>query len=81
MASVVWDEMKVKEGLVFDKHTCNVIRFTSIGQINDGLDKVQWECEIKNPPSNVATHFHGSGIMYILGIPVRTLRKYRCYSL
>ena len=54
--ALVWDEMKVKEGLVFDKHTCNLVGFTNIGQINDELDKVQWECEEDNPPSNVATH-------------------------
>ena len=38
--ALVWDEMKVKEGLIFDKHTCNLIGFTNIGQINDELDKV-----------------------------------------
>ena len=54
--ALVWDEMKVKEGLVFDKHTCNLVGFTNIGQINDELDKVQRECEEDNPPSNVATH-------------------------
>ena len=33
--ALVWDEMMVKEGLVFDKHTCNLVGFTNIGQIND----------------------------------------------
>ena len=51
--TLMWDEMKVKEGLVFDKHTCNLIGFTNIGQINE-LDKVQQEYE-ENPPSNMAT--------------------------
>lgn len=54
--ALVWDEMKVKEGLVFDKHTCNLVGFTNIGQINDELDKIEWECEEETPPSKVATH-------------------------
>ena len=54
--ALVWDEMKVKEGLVFDKYTSNLIGFTNIGQINDELDKVERECEEENPPSKVATH-------------------------
>lgn len=54
--ALVWDEMKVKEGLVFDKHACNLVGFTNICQINDELDKVQLECEEENPPPNVATH-------------------------
>ena len=30
-----WDEMKIKEGLVFNKHTCELVGFTDIGDIND----------------------------------------------
>ena len=54
--ALVWDEMKVKEGLVFDKHSCNLVGFTNIGQINDDLNQVERECDEENPPSNVATH-------------------------
>ena len=54
--ALVWDEMRVKEGQVFDKHTCNLVAFTNIGQINDELDKVERECEGKTPPSKVAAH-------------------------
>ena len=32
-----WDEMKVKEGLVFNKHTCELVGFTDIGDINNDL--------------------------------------------
>ena len=35
--ALVWDEM--------NKHTCNLVGFTNIGQTNDELDKVQRECE------------------------------------
>ena len=30
-----WDEMKIKEGLVFDKQNCNLIGFTNVGDVND----------------------------------------------
>ncbi len=35
------DEMKVKEGLVFNKHTGEVIGFTKLGDINDELMKLE----------------------------------------
>ena len=54
--ALVWDEMKVKEGLVFNKHTCNLVGFTNIGEINNELDKVEKECEEEGASSNVATH-------------------------
>ena len=38
-----WDEMKIKEDLVFDKHTRNLVGFTNIGDVNDILDKVEQE--------------------------------------
>ena len=30
---LVWDEMKVKEDLVFNKHTCELVGFTGVGDI------------------------------------------------
>ena len=54
--ALVWDEMKVKKGLVFDKHTCNLVGFTNIGEINNELDNVEKECEEEGASSNVATH-------------------------
>ena len=35
--SVVFDEMKIKEGLVYDKHECKVIGFVDVGTINNTL--------------------------------------------
>ena len=29
-----WDEIKIKEGLVYDKHNCELIGFTNIGEVN-----------------------------------------------
>ena len=42
------DEMKIKEGLVYNKHTGKIIGFTSLGDINDELLKMEQEGE--HPP-------------------------------
>ena len=32
---VAFDEVKIKEGIVYDKHNCKVVGFVSIGNAND----------------------------------------------
>ena len=50
-----WDEMKIKEGLVFNKHTCELVGFTDIGDINNDLTLL--EQDVDNPQSqDVASH-------------------------
>ena len=39
------DEMKIKEGLVYNKHTGKIIGFTALGDINDTLLKIEQEGE------------------------------------
>ena len=39
------DEMKVKEGLVYYKHTDEIVGFMSLGDINDNLLKLEQESE------------------------------------
>ena len=54
-----WDEVKIKENLVFNKHTCELIGFADLGSINNHLDRVQEQCQSdQSSPSrkNVATH-------------------------
>ena len=49
--------MKIKGDLCFDKHTCELIEFTNIGEINNSLDQYEQNC--KNPSSStrsVANH-------------------------
>ena len=43
-----WDEMKVKEGLVFNKHTCELVGFTDIGEINNELNRLEQSAD--GPP-------------------------------
>ena len=39
------DEMKIKEGLVYNKHTGEIVGFTSLGDINDNLLQLEQESE------------------------------------
>ena len=38
---VVFDEVKIKEGLVYDKHTGNTLGFTNFGDMNQEMDKLR----------------------------------------
>ena len=53
---LLWDEMKIKEDLVFDKNTCQLIGFTDLGDINNHLDNFERHCSSNNTSSDVATH-------------------------
>lgn len=35
--ALVFDEVKVKEGIVYDKHNCRVVGFVDIGDVNNQL--------------------------------------------
>ena len=39
------DEMKVKENLVYDKYTGEIVGFTSLGTVNDELLQLERECQ------------------------------------
>ena len=34
--AVVFDEMKIKEGIVYDKHECKIVGFVNLGALNKG---------------------------------------------
>ena len=54
---LVFDEMKVREDLVFNKHSCELVGFIDLGEINNVLTDFERQC---NDPENVgdavATH-------------------------
>ena len=37
--ALVFDEMIIREDLVFDKHSCRLVGFVNLGEINDVLNK------------------------------------------
>ena len=71
---LVFDEVKIKEDLVFDKHSLELVGFVQIGDINTHLSKFE-SCSMpqKTPVApQLATHmlsFMVSGIMTDLQFP------------
>ena len=47
--SIIIDEMKIKEGLVFNKHSGKIIGFTSLGDINDDFHEFKMMINLKWP--------------------------------
>jgi len=39
--ALLFDEMKIKEDLMFDKHTCELVGFVDLGEINNILDRLE----------------------------------------
>ena len=52
--SLIIDEMKIKEGLVYNKHSGKVIGFTDLGDINNELIQLEKGTDSEHPP--IATH-------------------------
>ena len=62
---IIIDEMKVKENLVYDKLTGEVVGFISLGDINDELLSLERECTTEQ--------YHPPIAKYLLGLIVRGL--------
>jgi len=52
--SLIIDEMKIKEGLVYNKHSGKVIGFTDLGDINNELIQLEKGTDSEHPL--IATH-------------------------
>ena len=39
LVGILVDEMYIREGVVFDKHTGEIVGFTDVGDINNHLDR------------------------------------------
>ena len=69
---LIFDEVKVKENLVYDKHSGEMIGFTDIGDINNCLEEFRRDCEENRQKPQLATHmlvFMVSGIVSKLNYP------------
>lgn len=57
---LMWDEMKIKEDLVFDKFSCELVGFVDCGSINTVLDDLEHQCSSRSlvyeERRKVATH-------------------------
>ena len=67
------DEMKIREDLVFDKHSCSLLGFVNLGDVTNALDHFKCQCKIENENNDkVATHvltFMVGGIFSDLNFP------------
>ena len=78
---LIFDEVKVKENLVYDKHSGEMIGFTDIGDINNCLEEFRRDCEENRQKPQLATHmlvFMVSGIVSKLNYPYA---QFPCTSL
>ena len=67
-----FDEMKVKEDLVYDKNSCKVIGFVNLGRVNDDLRRISSDMFYLPPTESIATHilvFMIRGIVTSLRFP------------
>ena len=53
---LLFDEMKVKESLVYDKHSAEVIGFVELGDVNEHLAQLEQSCSNQDKQHQVATH-------------------------
>ena len=53
---LVFDEMKIKEGLVFDKHEAEVVGFVDMGDISTKLADLERQCSTNQQHPPIATH-------------------------
>ena len=50
----MFDEVKIKEGIVYDKNECVIIGFTDLGNVNNTLQKFEETINDNYSESNVA---------------------------
>lgn len=66
----MWDEMKIKQNLIFDKHNCELLGFVDCGEMNSHLDFL--EHHSIDADRNIATYmllFYVRGIFSHLEFP------------
>ena len=67
------DEMKIREDLVFDKHSCSLLGFVNLGDVTNALDDFERRCKNEDESNDkVATHilsFMVRGIFSNLDFP------------
>ena len=68
LCSVMFDEMKIKSGLVFSKNTGTIIGFTELGGISDEMEALERSLTTKSKERQLATH--------VLSVVVRGLFKH-----
>uniref|UniRef100_A0A7M5VCD5 Transposable element P transposase n=1 Tax=Clytia hemisphaerica TaxID=252671 RepID=A0A7M5VCD5_9CNID len=75
ICSLLFDEMKIKSGLVFSRKTGKMVGFTSLGNINDEINLLEQQMSKENitEPPEIATH--------VLAVMARGIVKYFNYPI
>ena len=70
--------MKIKEDLVFDKHTCELIEFADLREINNILDTLEHQCDHDANDSEIPFNIRYSSSVTSLtrGGPRMVTRRY-----
>ena len=71
--SIVVDEMRVREGLVFDKNSGDIVGFSASGSINDELERIEREIDGIHDKPAVAKHMlviMVRGLLFKLNFPL-----------
>ena len=55
---LVWDEMKICQDLVFNKHSCELMGFLNIGDVNAQLDKASEDLNSNSSHKDTRAAFH-----------------------
>lgn len=67
--AVVFDEVKIKEGIVYDKHECNIVGFVDFGDINSALLSFEANTSPKFPVAKHMLVFMVRGLFFKLNFP------------
>ena len=86
---LVFDEVKIKEDLVYNKYTGELIGFTNLGEVNECLDRFEQACLGTSEQPHLATHmlvFMVCGLVSDLEFPYAqfpsaSISGYHLYSL
>ena len=80
---LIWDEMKIKDDFIFNKHTCELVGFTNIFDVNSQLDKVEQQLvQSSSPHRKLATRaaFSCPRVVVELGVSLCSFCNNRCDS-
>ena len=74
--AVCFDEVKVKEGIVFDKHECRVVGFVDFGDVNNAISEYERSLDGNSPALELAKQmlvFMVRGVFFQIVFPIRTI--------
>lgn len=68
--TILLDEMKVKEDIIYDKHSGNIIGFCNLGDLNDDLLKVERDTDAHPPVAKQILAVMVRGIFFKFDFPL-----------